>query len=127
MKSSASEVPARTRTPRSTEESPSPNLAAPPKRRTRIGPKADPDNPRAAAKVQPASITVHPRRGSKTPKVLALLKRPQGASLKDLLKATGWQPHSVRGFLSGTVAGKMGLKILSTKTESGERRYAVKA
>jgi hypothetical protein len=56
-----------------------------------------------------------------------LLKRPQGASLKDLLKATGWQPHSVRGFLSGTVAGKMGLKIQSSKTESGERRYRVKA
>jgi hypothetical protein len=70
---------------------------------------------------------VFPRRGSKTAKVLALLKRPLGASLKDLLKATGWQPHSVRGFLSGTVAGKMGLKVLSSKTESGERRYAVKA
>ena len=126
MKSSASEVPARTRTPRSTEESPSPNLAAP-KRRTRVGPEADPRNPRAAGKVRPGSITVRPRRGSKTAKILALLKRPQGVSLKDLLKATGWQPHSVRGFLSGTVAGKMGLKVHSSKTESSERRYAVKA
>jgi len=67
-----------------------------------------------------------PRPGSKTARVLTLLKRPQGASLKDLLKATGWQPNSVRGFLSGTVAGKMGLKVHSSKTESGERRYAVK-
>lgn len=126
MKSSAPEVPARPRTPRSNNESPDPNLAAPPKRRTCIGPNASPGNPPAAAKVQPGAITV-PRRGSKTARVLALLKRPQGASLKDLLKATGWQPHSVRGFLSGTVAGKMGLKILSSKTESGERRYSVKA
>jgi hypothetical protein len=56
-----------------------------------------------------------------------LLKRPQGASLKELLKATGWQPHSIRGFLSGTVGRKMGLKISSIKAESGERRYAVEA
>ena len=70
---------------------------------------------------------IAPRPGSKTAKILLLLRRPQGASLRDLLKATGWQPHSVRGFLSGTVAGKLGLRILSSKTESGERRYAVKA
>jgi hypothetical protein len=55
-----------------------------------------------------------------------LLKRPGGATLKDLQKATGWQAHSIRGLLSGTVAGKMGLKVSSIKPESGERRYAVK-
>lgn len=42
------------------------------------------------------------RKGSKTGKVLELLKRSSGASLKELMKATGWQPHSVRGLLSGT-------------------------
>jgi hypothetical protein len=67
-----------------------------------------------------------PRPGSKTAKVLALLDRPQGAGIKELLKLTNWQPHSVRGFLSGVVTKKMGLKVTSTKTESGERRYAVK-
>ena len=120
MKSFAPET-TRTRTPRAADESPNPNVTAPPKRRVGIGPKTDPRNSRVAAKV------VRPGRGSKTAKILALLKRPQGASLKDLLKATGWQPHSVRGFLSGTVAGKMGLKVHSSKTESSERRYAVKA
>jgi hypothetical protein len=69
---------------------------------------------------------VNPRPGSKTAKILALLRRPGGVGLKALLKATGWQPHSIRGFLSGTVAGKMGLKVSSIKTESGERRYAAK-
>jgi hypothetical protein len=43
------------------------------------------------------------------------------------MKATGWQPHSVRGFLSGTVGKKMGLTVISTKGEDGERSYAVRA
>jgi len=44
----------------------------------------------------------------------------------DAMKATGWQPHSVRGFLSGTVGKKMGLAVTSTKGEAGERTYCVK-
>ena len=65
--------------------------------------------------------------GSKAAKVLDLLKRPDGATAKDLMKATGWQPHSVRGFLSGTISKKMGLAVVSTKGEDGERTYSVKA
>ena len=65
------------------------------------------------------------RQGSKTAKVLDLLKRPGGASGKELMKATGWQAHSVRGFLSGAVGKKMGLAVTSTKAEDGERRYSV--
>ena len=67
------------------------------------------------------------REGSKTEKVLELLKQPGGATLKELMKATGWQPHSVRGFLSGTVGKKMGLAVTSTKGENGERSYSIKA
>ena len=67
------------------------------------------------------------RDGSKAAKVLELLKRPGGATSKELMKATGWQPHSVRGFLSGTVGKKMGLTVASTKGEDGERSYSVKA
>lgn len=63
----------------------------------------------------------------KTTKILALLGRPRGASVKELMKATGWRPHSVRGFLSGVVAKRMGLKIRSTQDESGERRYTLKS
>jgi hypothetical protein len=43
------------------------------------------------------------------------------------MKATGWQPHSIRGFLSGTVSKKMGLAVTSTKGEDGERTYSVKS
>jgi len=67
------------------------------------------------------------RDGSKAGKVLDLLKRPGGVTAKELMKATGWQPHSVRGFLSGTASKKMGLAVVSTKGEDGERTYSVKA
>jgi len=66
------------------------------------------------------------RDGSKTAKVLGLLKRADGATAKELLKATGWQPHSLRGFLSGTIGKKIGLTVKSTKGEDGERSYSVK-
>jgi DNA-binding IclR family transcriptional regulator len=58
--------------------------------------------------------------------LLDLLKRSGGASLKELQKATGWQGHSVRGFLS-TLGKKMGLAVTSTKAADEERRYSVKA
>jgi len=67
------------------------------------------------------------REGSKAAKILDLLKRPGGATAKELMKATGWQPHSIRGFLSGTVGRKMKLTVVSTKGEDGGRNYCVKA
>ena len=67
------------------------------------------------------------RDGSKAAKILALLRRPGGATAEQLMKATGWQPHSVRGFLSGTVRKKLGFAITSTKGDNGERSYSIKA
>jgi hypothetical protein len=61
------------------------------------------------------------RDGSKTAKVLDLLKRSGGVSMKELLKATGWQAHSVRGFVS--VRSKGGHEIESLKSAAGERMY----
>ena len=66
------------------------------------------------------------RDGSKTAQVLELLKRPGGVTASELMKTTGWQPHSVRGFLSGTVRKKMGLTVTSSKAEDGERTYSIK-
>jgi hypothetical protein len=74
---------------------------------------------------QPPTVRAAP--GSKTAKILHLLKRPGGATAKELMKATGWQPHSIRGFLSGTVGKKMGLVVASAKGEDGKRSYSVKA
>jgi Protein of unknown function (DUF3489) len=67
------------------------------------------------------------RSGSKTAKILDRLRRPGGATARELLKATGWQPHSLRGFLPGTVGRKMGLAHTSTKGEEEERVYSLKA
>ncbi len=62
---------------------------------------------------------------SKHDAVLTLLRRKQGASLAEMQSATGWQAHSVRGFLSGTVKKRLGLKLRSSKAKDGERRYAI--
>ena len=57
--------------------------------------------------------------------LIALLKRPKGASIPELTKATNWQAHSVRGYLSGTLKKKQGLAIASTRNDSKDRRYRI--
>jgi len=63
--------------------------------------------------------------GSKTAIVLDLMRRKDGATLAEIAKATGWQNHSIRGFVSGHVIKKMGLRVESTKNEAGERTYRI--
>ncbi|WP_286293746.1 DUF3489 domain-containing protein [Aminobacter sp. SS-2016] len=57
--------------------------------------------------------------------VLKKLRLAKGATLTQLAEATGWQPHSVRGFLSGTVRKKLGLKLASDIGKDGVRRYRI--
>jgi hypothetical protein len=62
---------------------------------------------------------------SKHASLIKLLHSNKGATLTQMQKATGWQPHSVRGFLSGTVKKKLGLNLRSEEGKDGERRYAI--
>ena len=78
-----------------------------------------------AAKPAHAKEASGPRAESKGAKILELIGRPKGATMAEIVKATDWQKHSIRGFLS-TAAKKHGLKIESTKTESGDRVYQIK-
>jgi hypothetical protein len=65
------------------------------------------------------------RAGSKGAHVVDLLRRKEGATVVDMTGATGWQPHSVRGFLAGSLKKKLGLEVISIKGADGERRYRI--
>jgi hypothetical protein len=64
------------------------------------------------------------RDGSKQSHVIEMLRRKQGSTIPAIIKATGWQPHSVRGFFAGVVRKKLGLTLVSEKTGT-ERVYRI--
>jgi len=76
----------------------------------------------ATRKAKPATA----RDGSKKAVVIEMLRRKDGATLAAIMKATDWQAHSVRGFISGGLVKKAGLKVESFKREDGERAYAIR-
>ena len=67
----------------------------------------------------------HAARITKHDRILTLLRRRDGATITDMMEASGWQQHSVRGFLAGTVKKKLGLALTSSKTASELRRYRI--
>jgi hypothetical protein len=99
------------------------------KRRPHVAPQARKagNTAKTVKKVaRPAPKATPTRETSKAANVLALLQRPDGATMAELMKATGWQSHSVRGFLSGAVRKKMGMTVTSAKADDGQRTYRVK-
>jgi len=84
-----------------------------------------PRKTKAAKEATATDVAKPAREGSKKAIVLELLRRPEGATLADLMSATGWQAHSVRGFLSGALGKKMGLAVESLKSASGSRVYRI--
>jgi len=97
------------------------------------GAKAKAAEPKKAAKggakaskkaVQPARKSAAPRAESKGAKILEMIGRAKGVTLAEIMKATDWQAHSVRGFIS-TAGKKHGVKIESAKNDAGERTYKI--
>ena len=75
-------------------------------------------------KVAKLRDTAVPREGSKTATVVAMLRRKGGATLAEIMKAMGWQAHTVRGFMAGAMK-KTGHRVESFKPEGGERTYRI--
>ena len=75
---------------------------------------------RAAGNAKPENTNP----GSKQSRVIAMLQSPAGATIAAVMKATGWQPHSVRGFLAGVVRKRLKLELGSTKVD-GNRVYQI--
>ena len=76
--------------------------------------------------IETATAAKHRTRGnSKQAQVIAMLKRPEGATIEQICEATQWQAHTVRGTFAGAFKKKLGLEITSTKEAGGQRVYRV--
>ena len=74
----------------------------------------------------PASFKSASRPDSKHSRIVSMLRAPAGATIAAIITATGWQQHSVRGFLAGVVRKKLGLNLVSEQTDKG-RVYRIRA
>jgi hypothetical protein len=76
-------------------------------------------------KVVPKSAEAKTRANSKQAEVIGMLSQPQGVTIPIIMEQTGWQQHSVRGFLAGVVRKKFGLALQSEKKEGADRIYRI--
>ena len=109
------------RSPR-TLGAPRPRRAAPNRTRN-LGPRRRPL--RSNSRTPPQADQPKIERVTKRERVPTLLSRPEGASIEEMMQATDWRQHSVRGFLAGTVKKKLGFPLTSSKAKDGARRYHI--
>ena len=100
------------------------------KRQPRLNAKERSKRAKPPKRQPPEKGAVRSRSHVKPPKTkqqdcLDLLSRREGATIEELQAATGWQQHSVRGFLAGAVKKKLGLTLLSEKPHAQPRRYRI--
>ena len=97
-------------------------------------PRASGEKAKASQKPRSAPAVAKPpkpaeaqreERVTKQERLLTLLSQPEGASIEEMMQATRWQQHSVRGFLAGTVKKKLGFSLTSSKSSGDVRRYRI--
>lgn len=91
-----------------------------------IGIEVEPPKSKAQrAQPKPASTERKIREGTKQALVIAMLRRPEGATIAEIVEATGWASHSTRGFMAGALKKKLGLTVASEKGEVRGRTYKI--
>jgi hypothetical protein len=78
-----------------------------------------PTEPKAAPKART------PREGTKQATLIAMLRAPEGATIEEIMAATGWQSHTVRGAMAGALKKKLGLEVTSEKVDGRGRVYSL--
>lgn len=83
--------------------------------------------PDTATEPKAAPKTRTPREGTKQATLIAMLRAPDGATIEEIMAATGWQSHTVRGAMAGALKKKLGLEVTSEKVENRGRVYKLPA
>ena len=89
---------------------------------TLLGISEDSESP---APADSASAPVERRKGTKQATLIEMLRGPEGASIEEIVAATGWQPHTVRGAIAGALKKKLGLEVTSEKVDGRGRVYRI--
>ena len=77
------------------------------------------------ASAEPIKAAPRTRENTKQAQIIAMLQRPEGATIGQIVEATGWQPHTVRGTFAGAFKKKLGLTLSSSKDDHGQRVYRI--
>jgi len=85
----------------------------------------DPELEAAVAAAEATWAKPRTRANSKQAEVIRMLQRPEGATVRQICEATGWQAHTVRGTFAGAFKKKLGLNLVSEKSQGGERVYRI--
>jgi hypothetical protein len=109
-----------TKTPRTTQTKTRRPTGQPAKKPRRSAPSK-----KTGHRASPVKRVAAVRGNTKQAVLIKMLKRSEGATIADLAKATGWQTHSVRGAISGSLKKKLGLEVVSEKVEDRPRRYRI--
>ena len=91
----------------------------------KVKPAAATKIPRKVSADRVKAVQSAPRANSKKAEVIAMLRQAQGSTISAIMKATGWQPHSIRGFFAGVVRKKFGLTLEFERPDDGDRIYRI--